>query len=99
MKNISDCINHGVLHDVVSGSSVFFRRADDVDAAAGDIAADADALALPVDDGVVRRRNEFQDSIPRWTGPELKPMWTHDLHFVHATHVDVDTTCKKILNL
>jgi hypothetical protein len=26
-------------------------------------------------------------------------MWTHDLHFVHATHVDVDTTCKKILNL
>jgi hypothetical protein len=26
-------------------------------------------------------------------------MWTHDLHFVHAAQVDVDSACKKILNL
>ena len=64
MKNISDSIDHGVLHDVVSGGAVFLRRSDDVNSAAGDVAADADAFALAVDDGVLCGWNEFEDSVP-----------------------------------
>jgi hypothetical protein len=46
VQDVADGVDERVLEHVVSRRAVLLRRADDVDAAAGDVAADADALAL-----------------------------------------------------
>ncbi len=78
---------------MIAGRPVLLRRADDVDAAAEDVAADADAPALPVDDGVLGRRDELQDSVPGRTRAELEVVRRGNPDFVHSPHVDVDPAC------
>lgn len=77
---------------MVAGGAVLLRRSDDVDAAACDVAADADAPALPVDDGVLGRRHQFEDPVPRGPGAELQEVGRGQPDFVHPSHVDVDAT-------
>ena len=81
---------------MVTGGAVLLRRSDDVDAAAGDVAADADAPALPVDDGVLGRGYKLEYSVPGRSRAQLQHVRTGDLDLVHPAHVDVDATCGEI---